>query len=230
MAYGIRIKNADGNIIVDGVNKNFALYASGTETLPGTAGVTAVSFTATTQIPIVAIRNASTTYYVSLWGIRKTSGSYDGFYLIKANTAAYDVDWRVYLAHPAFVAESYGLRVYDASGNAVFGSGRNYFDIFQLNAGISLSSPGLTEDAAGLYSDVSHASVSDPFYFVSPAGYWVYLSGGARQFRAWRIGLKKIDSTNVRVGWHIIRAAALPPGYPDENGGWNPNLNLMVLK
>ncbi len=228
MAFGIRIKNADGNIIVDGTYKNFALYASGTATLPTTAGVTAVSFSATTQIPLVAIRNASTSYYVSLWGIRKTSGSYDGFYLIKANTASYDVAWRVYLAHPAFVAESYGLRVKDASGNPVFGSGRSYFDIFQLNSGISLSSPQLGEDAAGRYSDISHAGVSDPFYFVSPAGYWVYAAFGARQFRAWRIGLKKIDSTHVRLGWHVIRAASGAVG--DEDGGWNPNLNLMILK
>jgi len=228
MAYGIRIKNANGNVIVDGVYKNFALYASGTVTLPTTAGVTAVSFTATTQIPLVAIRNTSTSYYVSLWGIRKTSGSYDGFYLIKANTASYDVAWRVYLAHPAFVSESYGLRVKDASGNPVFGSGRSYFDIFQLNSGISLSSPQLGEDAAGRYSDIAHAGVSDPFYFVSPAGYWVYAASGANQFRAWRIGLKKIDSTHVRLGWHIIRAATAAVG--DEDGGWNPNLNLMVLK
>ena len=228
MAYGLRIKNASGNIIVDGTYKNFALYASGTATLPSTGGVTAVSFTATPQIPIVAIRNKSTSYYVSLWGIRKTSGSYDGFYLIKANAVSYDVDWRVYLAHPAFVSESYGLRVKDSSGNPVFGSGRSYFDIFQLNSGISLSSPQLGEDATGRYSDISHASVSDPFYFLSPAGYWVYAASGPGQFRSWRIGLKKIDSTNVRVGWHIIRAAAGSVG--DEDGGWNPAFNLMILK
>ncbi len=230
MGYGIEIKNSSGNVIVDGEYKNFALYASGTATLPAVGGVTTVAFTATDQIPLIAIRNQSTAQYVSLWGIRKTGSNYDGFYLIKANAVSYDVDWRVYTAHPAVVAQDYGMRVHDAAGAILFDSGRNYFDIFQLNSSISLSTPQLTEDAAGLYSDISHVSVEDPFYFVSPSGYWVFQAGGPRQFRAWRIGVKKINSTSVRLGWHIIRAAQTPPLYPDENGGWNPTVNLMVIK
>jgi len=224
MPYGLQIKNSSGNIIIDGQYKNYALWDSDTATLD--AGVTTIAFTATTQMPLIALR-PGTGKTVILWGLRKTGSNYDGFYVVGGNGDS--LDWRVYTAHPAASAQNYGLRIYDGSSNLLFDSGYQYFNIYQLDTGISLSTPLLTEEAAGTYSDITHAGISDPFYFLSPLGFWCYgISSGSQLRAVWRSAIKKIDATSVRVKW--AKKFQGPSGGADFDEGWNPNLTLMTLK
>jgi hypothetical protein len=228
--YGLQVKNSSGNVIIDGQYKNFAKWDSGTTTLAMNTGLTpaqplvnTISFTATNQMPLVAIRPA-TSQYLILYGLRKTSGNYDGFYII--GNPAGDFDWIVYIAHPTASAETYGLRVYNSSGALSFDSGYKYFSIYQINTGISLASPNNT----GPNSVITHAGISNPYYFLSPLGYWVWgvpVPPPQGPLRIWRSGISKIDSTSAAVGWFRIFSGADNFGH---NEGWNPTLNLMVLK
>jgi len=219
--YGLEVKNSSGNIIIDGKYKNYAEWASGTTTLG--YYVTTIAFTATSQLPLIALRPATGTSVV-LWGLRKTGSNYDGFYVIGYNGT--DLDWKIYIAHPGATAETYGLRVYDSGANLVFDSGYNYFNLYQITTGISLATPTL---ASSPYQDVSHAGISDPYYFVSPLGFWAYGIASGSQVRViFRTSIMKNSATSGRVGWGGIFSG--PSGGSAYDEGWNPTLNLMVLK
>ncbi len=243
MGYGVRIKNSSGNLIIDGTYKNFAEYASGTVAMGVYNTVATIAFAATTQIPLIALRNISTVCYVIPYGIRKTGSDYDGFYLLRGyggGTGAFNVDWKVYLAHPAASGETYGIKIYDPTGVLLFESGRNYFNLYQVDTGISLVVPptlmaqqGEDYDATR-YSDIAHAGIENPYYALSPNSLWMThcVAGTTFHNNTFRPGMRKIDATNVRVGWgsSLFLGGSLPPGQPSGEGGWNPDLNLMVLK
>ena len=223
MTYGLQVKNSSGNIIIDGQYKNYAEWATGTTTLG--AYVTTISFTATDKMPLVALRPA-TNKAVVLWGLRKTGSNYDGFYVIGSNGDS--LDWKVYTAHPVASSETYGLRSYGSTGDLLFDSGYKYFSIFQINTGISLSNPaGGTLD----YEDISHGSISDPYYFLSPLGFWVFSTDimlPRGPLFIWRSCIIKLSATSVRVTWgRIFTGLTSGIAYAE---GWNPSLNLMVLK
>jgi hypothetical protein len=231
MSYGINVKNTDGDIIIDGIYKNFAEVASGSITMTGfSVGFDTISFTEVNQPVLIALRPAEGKNVV-LWGYRKTGSNYDGFYVM--GTAGGNLDYKVFIGHPALSEDNYGMRIFDASGNLVFESSNKYFNVYSVNTGISLAVPDFaTEDTAGTYYDISHPGISDPYYFLSPLGYYarkLAINEFKSICKVWRTGIKKISSTSVRVSWNPpIYAALWTPG--TSAIAFNPNYNLMVLK
>jgi hypothetical protein len=228
MGYGIEIKNSNGDLIIDGNSKNFAEYASGS--VSGTGGLQLVSFTATDQIPIVAIRPdaAVAIKYAILFALHKTGSDYDGFYIVASLNL--NVDYKVYVAHPAAAGSAqYGLHVWNEDGELIFDSSNKYFDIYSVTTGISITA-SINIEGAGSYSDVSHPGISDPYYFLSPLSFWIIGAANPPQpgpIYGLRPGLRKIDSTNVRIAWYPVSAGQ---SLIEANDGWNPNLNLMILR
>lgn len=224
--YGLQIKNSSGNIIIDEINKNYSLYTSGNITMSGIGTFDTISFTATNQMPLIAIKPISG-YEVILWGIKKTGSNYDGFYI--SGTSGQNLDYRIYTAYVAS-SDIYGLRVMDASEVTIFDSGMEHFNIYSSSIGISLSTPTNIDEASGTYFDISHDDIS-PYYFLSPTGFWGYsvYYPGPDMWRLfiWRPGIKKNSATSVRVKWIMLKYITAG-GF--VNQGSNPNYNLLILK
>jgi len=233
MSYGLKVINTDNKIIIDSAYRNYAFYASGsaeaTVSCPGgwCYGVlTLVSFTAIpdTQMPLVAIQPA-TNRFITLIGYHKTGSNWDGFYIVTGssgdNWENCTINYKVFIAGLAVAAGTYGLRIYNDSNQVVFDSNRKYFNIGQVNS-ISLGTP--SGDNPPYYSeDIAHASYSNPYYFLSPPGY--YHGTTCAGAWIWRIGLKKIDTTNVRVGWFCIFQSE-PEG---SDACYNPTQTLITI-
>jgi hypothetical protein len=223
MGYGLEVKNSAGDIIIDGVNKNFAFYESGSGTISGTTHRLDVTFaTPTSQVPIIAIQPLDTAGAISVISYTKSGSNWTGFTVGSYLGASFN--WKVYVAHPNTEAESYGLIVRDASSNIVFDSARVYFKIYQVTTGINL---GFVPTAT--YQDITHSGISNPYYLwgserFAYAGVYV---GGHWAIRLYRTGIQKLSSTSVRVLWQVLAAAGSEEGY---TGSDSLTQSLIVLK
>jgi hypothetical protein len=220
MGYGLEVKNSAGDIIIDGVNKNFALYESGSGTIPSNNILTVSFATPTPQIPIIAIQPTDTTGYISIIGYTKNGSNWTGFIVFSTNGATFN--WKVYVAHPTTEAENYGLVVRDVSSNIVFDSARTYFKIYSITTGINLST-------LSSYQDIVHSGISNPYYLWAPnrfgwtgtyvGGHWYTLYAGTY--------IRKIDSTSVRLSWQLsAHGGSENPG----SGMDSLTQSLIVLK
>lgn len=227
MGYGIEIKNSSGNIIVDGTYKNFSLHASGTTESLTDQTIHTISFDSTSQYPLVAIK-PSTTGYVSVFGYTKSGSNYTGFNIIRSRGVTnFTVDYKVFIAHPSSISENYGMIVYDDGGNIVFETSRQYFNIYQITTGISLSTP--SSPGTGGTQDITHTAISDPYCVISPIGFWErwYAMPSVGPLYIFKTGIIKINSTTTRIGWNYIYQGV---SNNNDEWGWNPNYNVMILK
>ena len=203
MGYGLEVKNSAGDTIIDGVNKNFALYESGSGTLLNTVKRLDVVFaTPTPQIPIIAIQPSDTTGYTSMMGYTKSGSNWTGF-TVGSNLGS-SFNWKAYIAHPTAKAENYGLLVYDESSNIIFDSARTYFKIYSVTTNINLAGNGT--------QTITHSGISNPYYLWGPerfqlAGQFV----GGHWFELFiRTCIKKVDATSVMLAWQILGGTGVP--------------------
>lgn len=234
MGYGLKVKNTAGNIIIDGVYRNFAFYESGSATASWVADggwtkaeLKLVSFASIpdTKIPLIGIQPA-TNKFINLLGYHKTESNWDGFYICTgvANDGNWEdctINYKVFVAGLTAAPGVYGIRVYNDINQIVFDSNRKYFSIGEVHS-ITLNSP-VYEAYTKYYEDIIHSSYSDPYYAFSPSGY----HHGTAMDNAWifRIGLKKLSSTSVRVGWNMVWTN--PASGIDAD--WSPAADLIVL-
>jgi hypothetical protein len=217
MGYGIEVKNNAGDLIIDGVNKNFAQAESGSVTLAANT-ITTISFTtATPQIPIIAIRPSAN--YVHLVDYQKSGSNWTGFRLFSRLGGT--IYWRMYLAHPVTKAENYGLNIYDASGNLVFDSARAYFKIYSVTTGITLATTGATQT-------ITHAGIENPYYLwgADKIAIQAQFIGGHWQQLVLKTGIKQTSSTSVTIAYDLIHGFT---GTPDNYFN-NNTQKLIVLK
>ena len=105
---------------------------------------------------------------------------------------------------------------------------KQYLKILEVHT-INLDKPrsGGTEEV-----EISHPDISDPYYIVSPINYWattedyieerdIYILG------IYRVGVKKVSSTSVKVGWFPYAFAEA--GEPADSG-LNNTIKLLVCK
>jgi len=75
--YGVMVYNDNLNLIIDSKYRNHILVQSGSSTF--TDSVTITLDTPTSKCPLIAIRNMSTSYVVSLWKVNKTGDNFVSF-------------------------------------------------------------------------------------------------------------------------------------------------------
>lgn len=132
------------------------------------------------------------------------------------------IDWAVYSFIQNKSNDAYGVRTFNSRSKLSFDSGYPPLIIKSVHD-ISLTDPTWNTFP---YADVSHGSVRNPYYIVSHPGH-AYLFSDGRNYAA-KIGIKKLTSTSVRVGWfealHMFGEVV-----KDENFIYNPaNLKLIV--
>jgi hypothetical protein len=125
MAYGILIQNANGNIQIDQDYRNYQRIAYGTITSKSINGAaTAIAYTTQTSgtYPLVFVRPHNDGDYVGGCYFGGATFGIPTGYIYLCNSGAYD--YRVYALDGAVKIDSstYGIEIFDASGNTVFDS------------------------------------------------------------------------------------------------------------
>ena len=232
--YGLVVKNNNSEIQVDSTYRNLSLdeeddlvtITNNYQSEP-TSYDTVVSIVNSALTPIILMR-PDTDYYVAISSYYKSGSLFTGF---GVNTQAAepfntpittDIDWKSYRENRVASGDDYGLLVYNPSGFLCFDSGKNYFKIHSVNT-INL--------AVGDSTTITHSGISDPFYILSPSAYWVFsipLGGSEHVVIFNRIGIKKISSTSVSVGWFAFGRYEVNQQNLNVNEGINPTMKLIV--
>ena len=224
MGYGFKVNNIDDTVIVDGTYKNFSFYESGSVTTTGGSPTTVSFATATASLPLVALRptEVDTLKGITLIGYTKSGSNWTGFVI--CNILSSLIYYKVYVSSTPTASEGYGLKVYNSSSDIVFDSSYKYFDIHSVTS-VTILKPSLY-----VSYDVTHTDISNPYYFLSPVGAWIYGQGhggvlGPIVFL--KSGVSRLSSTSVRVLWIAIKSGVVDE-FIDE--GWNPTMSLIILK
>jgi hypothetical protein len=239
MSYGMEIVNSDGNVIVDGLYKNFSYYSSGSGTIPGgdtETGRLSINFsTPTSNPPLIAIQPTGTTFVVSLLGYNYNSSTsqYTGFTAYSSTKVDYAAtwgtatfNWKAYITNPDTVVSAYGLAVYNPAGQVVFDSGRDYFKIYSVSTDILIDEPTNSDVNSGSSLTVSHPGISNPYYTLTPPRMCARRATGMNSYFAGYVsGVRKVDSTSVKVNWDVVRRGN---GLSSFSSPWPQT--LLVLK
>lgn len=173
MSYGLQVRNAANELVIDDTFANHALAAAGTASVStygpwptaAAARVALPSPVAMSRCPLVWGRAAVAGRYCGLAGYEiNGSNELAAFYLVRAgsdpNPSA--IDWRVTATPAAPSAETYGLRVYDGAGALVFDSGLSYLRIADVSASFDPTDSG---------DLITHSAIAAPYYCLSAVAY-----------------------------------------------------------
>lgn len=223
MAYGMRIKNADMETMIDETYVNYKFDDSGTVSLIP-SGTIPVDNKA--NPPIAIIRPTLSAEAVSLVDFERSIG---GLYTSVRLSAPFDktssADWKLYTADGSeSFGEDYGLKVRNASGKIVFDSNFSYFKI----RGVETFTPPTTWNG---YIDISHSGITDPYYVITPGGRKVAQIEKISSipdlwgYYACVLGIQKLSATSIRIKWVPVRAIASTT-YPTHS--WAPTNKLII--
>lgn len=222
--YGLIVKNNNEEIQIDSTYRNLSLDQSDTSTI---SAATKIAITASLLVPLCLVR-PNTDRFIAVRSYSKTGSNFDGINILTEYDQSTSIGWQVYRENRTASGENYGLLVYNSSGELCFDSGKNYFKIFSVH---TITLTGGPYGALGDYEDISHAGISNPYYILSPSSYWVVaVQGAPGRLYVSSIGIKKLTSTSVRVGWFSWINVATPypgPGDPIAEG-LNPTMKLIV--
>lgn len=170
MTYGLRVKNATGELQIDENWLTYCLESSGTTTSTNT--LQTVSVTGTANYPIVFCRpnltwNEINTKGGAALGVRWISNSGKDFYTI--NDFSDYIDWQAYETSDTFsVGTGYGLAIWDSSGDLAFTS-NEYGPRIIGSVSAALGYGGGTAIWTGTTSDPV------PYGFMNPHGHWKHI-------------------------------------------------------
>jgi hypothetical protein len=229
--YGLLVKNTSNEIQIDSIYRNLSLeqVANGVTISNGNSAAscyTRVALTSSPLTPIFLIQ-PNTDDFVAVRNYYKSGSNFEGVDIYTKYNQSTIINWKSYRENRIPSGDIYGLLVYNSSGQLCFDSGKKYFKIFSVHT-INLSAPSTFGD--GDYEDITHAGISNPFYLLSPNSFYTYAIWNDPQhlfyIEHFTIGLKKLTSTSVRVGWFPFGHYSLP-GTP-SNQGLNPTMKLIV--
>jgi hypothetical protein len=219
MSYGMRIKNNDLKIIIDENYSNYVLYESGTLTLVFSTSPNTLrgshSFSSSISVPPIIALKPRSDYHIGLEKYTQSGDNYAGFSLVGSPAGAgnLDIDWMAFVPvshHES--TENYGLKIFNASGDVTFDSGRKYLKIVSIISS-NLSSGG--SSATGYKNEnLTHATgthyfTSAPFGLIADIeSFGVSPTRTGYSFRV--AGFKYINSTTVNfaetafVGYSVM--------------------------
>ena len=230
MSYGLIAKNDSDGIQIDSTYRNFSLdQENDGESIVnagGGLGIQNVAITSSPLVPLVLIR-PNTNYFINIRAYVKSGNNFTHFGIASQASSTTSIDWRCYRENRNASGESYGLLVYNSSGELCFDSGKKYFRILAIET-IDLAAPSVD---TGPYKDITHSGVSDPFYILTPLPYYISTSALSSPpnywLNFWTVGVKKLSSTSVRVGWFVFTNQLVRHGALE---GLNPTMKLLVCE
>lgn len=210
MTWGFELVTSNGELTIDGEHQNLRAfkYAQRTDTAGshevsgGTErDVITISHGTRVRPPMVLVHPATTAVRMGSWH-DDSGGEGEVNFMVSE-----DGDWEYALVdeNPGLVdSDSYGMQVFAADGGVIFDSRERHVlkirDVFAVDPS---SWFGTDPDPT---VDVSHASVSKPFYLINGI-YGTTLdstSSGAGSSYVYAPFVKNIDSTTVRFDWDLV--------------------------
>jgi len=234
MSYGLEIVNDSSQTIIDSTYRNYQLAESGSSVScsnnnTSTGYYNSINFATSVSSPPVVLFQPGTDYYSGVSSYNKSGSDFTGFNVsVQRNTSGGTyttaINWKSAILLPSASSDEYGLRVYDASSNIVFDSGKSNFHIYSVHdVSVSMIS-GVTT--------ITHSGISNPYYILSPTGFgtlWVSRPLPARGGQGWgRCLMKKIDDTSVSIGYLPIYQAVIPGGQGSGNYTAVSSFKLIV--
>ena len=220
---GLYIKNKLSDVQVDGTYINMFLQERGEDSIPGGKIVyPSVSL----QHPLV-ILSPDTDFFVSEVGQKYVDPYCTEIWISTEEGQTTTVKWAAYdTYYKSSSSAEYGLRVFNSRGEEVFLSSRSFFNIKHV-ATVSLANPSATFD----YSDISHPVIGCPYYFISPRSLAILQTvptgPGLYLYKRCCVGVKKLSSSSVRVGWYS------PTSWAQTSMGslfYNPQITVFVCE
>ena len=198
--YGLKIINASGETQIDSIYKNHCLLDSGVTALDVSANsFQEVDFINTTKVPIVAWRPNSSwgSAYV---GLKKSGANFiDAWFLSQHDSGggSNSIAWIVFVSGNVN-ATSYGLVVYNSSGEVVFSGDDNYMKIQSVYT--------------GSLGNISVKDADNNYFILMPVFPMRYVGGGIpdQLIVFFTMGLKKVNSTTISVEEFIFGGADNP--------------------
>lgn len=188
--YGLRIRNDTNNIIIDSKYKNFSYYDSNISNLNN--GLNEISITPTPNNLILAIKPPTNTYVLP-FGFKDTTetGTFESIVLYSGDTCS--CPWLLYNDNESIISGNYGFKVKNSDNKIVFNSNEkgytNLVGFYQYNSIVDLN----------IYIDVTVNNADDNYFQFLGGAYYSQGTGTTTDNYLW--GLKKINSTTIRIGF-----------------------------
>lgn len=231
--YGLVVKNNNEEIQIDSINRNLSLDEFGiaiaiTNNNTINNYYTRITIAPSSLIPLILIR-PNTDDFVVIRNYHKTGSNFSGIDIVTMWGQTTNIDWKSYRENRIASGENYALLVYNSAGELCFDSGKEYFKIHSIH-NISLAAPSNFNIDFGDYENITHAGISNPYYILSPNSSWVGIDPPPQvgPLRRYLIGIKKLTSTSVRVGWFATYHYVNPIFDYTISEGSNPAMKLIV--
>ena len=194
MPYGIKVRNQNGELQVDGVYRNYHLYEQGIATDSDSDRFITITFSnSTSLVPVFAIKPISDVL-VALDHITRDSdtGLYTGAVFV-AEEKGISLSWMALVGGvPDQLSDQYGIKIYGVDGVLLFSSAGRYMKI--------IGTYDFVEDASQ-ESLITVQNTDDHYFFVYPDSYGEMYD----QFNNFTVllirGIKKVSTTQVSTGY-----------------------------
>ncbi|MCP3940049.1 MAG: hypothetical protein GY710_01010 [Desulfobacteraceae bacterium] len=203
--YGLIIKNSNNEIQIDSKYRNLSIDQSGSVTITnsGNGSPSDLDIIDSSLPPLFAWR-PSTAYFTAMFDIVKSGSSYCKLGLMAEYKTSAAITYKIYRENRIASTDIYGLRIYNTSNQLCFDSGKTYLKIHSVHD-LSLGLPTPTNE---VYQNITHADVVNPYYILSSnnsvlLGQYLH-NPPVWALRGLLVGLKKISTTAVRVGWFQV--------------------------
>lgn len=218
--YGLKVLNASLDVQIDGTYRNHSLVADKSVPSSGFNNLNA-TYTPIDTRPIITHRVLSATP-LSMYRVYKFgAASYVGCSFVYPAGNSFTVDFQVF-KQGVNVEATYGLLVKNASFNTVFSSADKHLTF--LNSYEATLGHGSTTASV----DITVQDANNNYFILEPFVHKEYLSGihttAGHQFR----GIKKVDSSTMRIV-NFADAYAPGPGIP-SSAAWVATFNLIEVK
>jgi len=218
--YGLLIKNTGGGIQIDSTYKNYVVLAAGSGGL--TVGwQKSVDITDTNKVPIVAVRPSSTEF-ACLYGFGK-SGSDFITAKLASGANAHTIYWKEFVEGLSNSLPAYGLVIYNSSGDVVFHSDDTPMIILGVDTGSYSYTPG---SFVMEYDDVTVNDADNNYFLLHPV-LPIYIESWSvsdvppmYETAFYTRGIKKINSTTIRVGMFQFLGSSGSGTPPAPSDGW----------
>ena len=218
MSYGIYINNINGETQVDGEYSNFSLFETHSQQIGAydTNGIKVFSFTDAGELPLLAVKPTSTQYKAL---IPKSSSD---CYAVSSDVTE-PIVYMVFTkakSSEKIPTGSYGINIYNSSGNVVFHNNKKWLRIFSTNI--------ISPPSAGNYTDVTVVDADNNYFILTPQ-FWNMLCPAPNGPILFYAGfIKKINTTTIRY-YNYIYYAFGTYDYEYKSGIYASQINIIEV-
>ena len=226
MVYGLKIYNDDVVLIIDSLYANWALWEHGESVDTVDQGdfhdKTITFSSAVARPPLIAIK-PDTDDYLGLGYYTKSGANFSGFNIVSEDKIV-TFSWQAFVPRTDKSAETYGLRVYDATPALVFDSGYAPMIITDVDT----ASP-----AYNAVTTITHPSDANAYFIMSPWGRWQTVgewNGSTSTIRNYLAMFKYLSATTVSFGGREFSNGSIPVEITQQRGYWPGTWTIITVK